>query len=209
MKKMFDICSLLVTLSLSCSVMATGEAKYTVLLSEDKIEIRQYDSHVVAETVIQGKLEEAGNAAFKPLFDYISGNNTTQIDIAMTAPVSQQAVSEKIAMTAPVSQQQAENGWAISFMMPATYTLDTLPTPNNPKVELKAVPEQLVASIRYSGFWIEKNYLQHKKDLENWIEKSDYKADGQAVWARYNAPFTPWFLRRNEVLIPVIEINAK
>jgi effector-binding domain-containing protein len=189
--------------------MATEEAQDTVIAKGDKVEIRQYASHVVAETVIKGQLEEAGNAAFKPLFDYISGNNTTQTDIAMTAPVSQQAASEKIAMTAPVSQQQAENGWAISFMMPASYTLDTLPKPNNPKVELKAVPEKLIASIRYSGFWSEKNYLQHKKALEDWIKKSDYQADGQAVWARYNAPFTPWFLRRNEVLIPVVEMNTQ
>lgn len=208
MKKGLGVFSLLAMLFSSPATMAVEEAKYTVLLQEVKIELRQYDSHVLAETIIQGELEDAGNAAFEPLFNYISGNNTTQTDIAMTAPVSQQATSEKIAMTAPVSQQKADNGWAISFMMPASLTLDALPKPNNAKVKLRAVPERLIASIRYSGFWSEENYLEHKLALESWIQQSNYQVNGEAVWARYNAPFMPWFLRRNEVLIPVIETNT-
>ncbi len=203
MKKYWCAFFIFGTLLLSQHAMAIEEAKYSVLLGESDIEVRQYDSHIVAETIIQGELEDAGNAAFRPLFDYISGDNISQTDISMTAPVSQQAANQEIAMTAPVAQQQVDSGWAVSFMMPASYTLDTLPTPNNPKVKLRQIPSQLIAAIRYSGFWSESNYVKHKKELENWLKQSDYQSSGKAIWARYNAPFTPWFLRRNEVLIPI------
>ncbi len=205
MLKTRDLIFVLGVLLSSTHAMAIEEAKYSVLLQESNIEIRQYDTHIVAETVIQGELEDAGNAAFSPLFDYISGNNVSQTDISMTAPVSQQAANQKIAMTAPVGQQQVDSGWAVSFMMPASYTLETLPTPNDPRIKLRQVPSQLIAAIRYSGFWSESNYIKHKTELENWLGQSDYKIAGEAIWARYNAPFTLWFLRRNEVLIPVVK----
>jgi len=185
------------------TAMAIEEAQYVVLSKDDDIEIRRYIPHIVAETIVQGDIEDAGNQAFRRLFDYISGENTSQVDIAMTAPVSQQPVGEDIAMTAPVSQQKAETGWAVSFMMPASYTFATLPTPNDERIVLRQVDSQTIAAIRYSGFWSESNYVKHKKELENWLKQSDYQSSGKAIWARYNAPFTPWFLRRNEVLIPI------
>lgn len=196
-------------LALTCLLMITTnahaveEAKYQLLLQQDDIEIRLYEPAVVAEVIVDGDIESAGNEAFRPLFNYISGDNSRQADIAMTAPVSQQATGEQIAMTAPVSQQQAGDRWIVNFMMPAIYTLETLPTPNNNQVSLRQLPEQLMAVIRYSGFWSESNYLDHKLELEAWLSNSDYQIDGEPVWARYNAPFMPWFLRRNEVLIPI------
>jgi hypothetical protein len=187
--------------------MAIEEAKYDVISKDDKIEIRHYMPHVVAETIVKGELEEAGNEAFQLLFGYINGDNVSQSDIAMTAPVGQQTTGEDIAMTAPVGQQKAESGWAVSFMMPASYTLETLPSPSDDRVVLRQVANQTVAAIRYSGFWSESNYLKHKVKLENLIQQSHYQVNGDALWARYNAPFMPWFLRRNEVLIPVIDTN--
>ena len=188
-------------------VMAIEEAKYDVLSKDNKIEVRHYPPHVVAETIVYGDLEEVGNKAFQRLFGYISGDNTSQSDITMTAPVGQQTTGEDIAMTAPVGQKKAEIGWVINFMMPASYTLKTLPSPDDERVVLRQVTSQTVAAIRYSGFWSESNYLEHKVKLENWIQQSHYQVNGDALWARYNAPFTPWFLRRNEVLIPVADIN--
>jgi len=193
---------LIIALS-ATTAMAIEEAKYDVISKDNDIEVRGYIAHIVAETLVNGDIEEAGNQAFKPLFDYISGNNASQSDIAMTAPVGQQPSGEAIAMTAPVGQQKAESGWAVSFMMPDSYTIDTIPTPNDKRVVLRQVASQTVAAIRYSGFWSESNYLEHKIALENWIKQSHYEANGEAIWARYNAPFTPWFLRRNEVLIPI------
>lgn len=188
-------------------VMAIEEAQYKVLLKEDNVEVRQYKPYIVAETLVNETFEEAGSKAFNLLFDYISGKNQSQQEIAMTAPVSQ--TGQKIDMTAPVSQQKTDNGWWVSFMMPASFTLDSLPKPNNPNVSLKKYPAQLMASIEYSGFWSESNYLDNKSKLENWITQQGYKPMGSATWARYNAPFTPWFLRRNEVLIPVAELDKK
>ena len=197
---------LLIALSTG-SVMAIEEAKYDVISKDDKIEVRHYTPHVVAETIVNGELEEVGSEAFQLLFSYITGDNVSQSDIAMTAPVGQQSTGEDIAMTAPVGQKATETGWAVSFMMPASYTLETLPSPNDERVVLRQVASQTIAAIRYSGFWSESNYLEHKVKLENWIQQSHYQVNGDALWARYNAPFMPWFLRRNEVLIPVIDTN--
>ena len=110
-------------------------------------------------------------------------------------------------MTAPVSLQPAEGQWAVSFMMPASYTLETLPVPNDPEIILRRVPARRVATVRYSGFWSEKKYLRYKKILEAWIQKEGLTVAGDPIWARYNSPFTLWFLRRNEILIPVERNN--
>ena len=185
------------------NTMATEEAKYTVVKKDDSFEIRDYAPHVLAEIIVEGELENAGSKAFNSLFRYISGDNHTRNKVAMTAPVSQQPASQKINMTAPVGQQRVDNKWAVSFMMPDSYTLETLPVPDNSNVTLRQVPAHRIAAVRYSGFWSEKSYLENKSQLETWINKNKLLIVGDAVWARYDAPFTPWFLRRNEILIPV------
>jgi len=112
-------------------------------------------------------------------------------------------MKEEIKMTAPVGQQRVQESWAISFMMPASYTLETLPEPDDPKVMLRQVPARRIAAVRYSGFWSEKNFHRYKLELESWIHERGLTIVGDPIWARYNPPFTPWFLRRNEILIPV------
>ncbi|MEN6332553.1 MAG: heme-binding protein [Smithella sp.] len=183
--------------------MAIEEAAYNVLKKDNNFEIRDYAPHILAETVVEGDLEEAGNKAFKRLFRYISGENRSRHKVAMTAPVSQERKGEKITMTAPVGQQRVQENWAVSFMMPAAYTLDTLPEPKDPEVTLRQVPARRMAAVLYSGFWSEKNYLRYKLELESWIKENGLTIVGDPVWARYNPPFTPWFLRRNEILIPI------
>ena len=186
------------------AAMATEEAPYTVIKTDGIFELREYAPQVLAEIMVDGDLEGAGNKAFRPLFRYISGDNKAQSKIAMTAPVSQQQQGEKIAMTAPVSQQRVQGKWAVSFMMPAAYTMETLPAPDDPNITLRQVPARRVAAVRYSGFWSEEKYLLHKEKLEKWIKDNRYTVTGEPVWARYNPPFTLWFMRRNEILIPVI-----
>ena len=183
--------------------MAIEEATYKVVKKDNKFEIRDYAPHILAETVVEGDFEEAGNKAFNVLFGYISGDNRSREKLAMTAPVSQEPKGEKIKMTAPVGQQRVQESWAVSFMMPASYTLETLPEPEDPKVTLRQVPARRIAAVRYSGFWNEKGYLRYKLELESWILEKGITIVGDPIWARYNAPFTPWFLRRNEILIPV------
>jgi len=185
------------------NAMATEEASYRVLKTSGKFEIREYAPHILAETVVEGNLEEAGNKAFRRLFNYISGANRSRAKVAMTAPVSQEKAGEKIPMTAPVNQQRARDKWAVSFTMPASYTLETLPAPDDPTITLRPVPARRMAAVRYSGLWSEKNYLQNKSELEAWIHEQGLSAAGGLVWARYNPPFTPWFLRRNEILLPL------
>ncbi len=179
------------------------EAKYEVVSKDENFEIRDYAPHVVAETVVEGTLENAGNTAFYRLFEYISGKNQTRDKIVMTAPVSQEPVTEKINMTVPVGQQRFERGWLVSFTMPASYNLEALPEPADTTVKLRRVLACRMAVVRYSGGWSEKRYLRYKKKLESWINKKEFRSLGEPIWARYNPPFTPWFLRRNEILIPV------
>jgi len=183
--------------------MAIEEAAYTVVIKDEKFEIRDYAPHILAETFVEGDFEEAGNKAFNVLFGYISGDNRSREKVAMTAPVTQEPKGEKIKMTAPVGQQRVQERWAVSFMMPASYTLETLPEPEDPKVTLRQVPARRMAAVRYSGFWNEKGYLRYKLELESWINENGLTIVGDPIWARYNAPFTPWFMRRNEILIPV------
>lgn len=184
------------------TLQAVEEPDYEVLRQDGDFELRAYGASLLAETVVNGDFEEAGNRAFRALFEYIDGNNRAREEIAMTAPVSQ-ARSEKIAMTAPVSQRAEGGEWVVSFMMPTGYTMETLPEPLDQRVALRELPPYRAAVIRYSGFWSEKNYREHLEALRRWMKETGLEAGGEPVWARYNAPFTPWFLRRNEILIPV------
>ena len=185
------------------NTMAIEEAEYKTVLSDQDFEVRRYESHILAETIVGGDFEDAGSEAFGQLFKYISGNNTSQQKVKMTAPVAQSLANEKIDMTAPVGQQYRKNKWVVSFMMPAAYLLKELPVPKNINVSLRQVPEKSVASIRYSGLWSEKNYQYNLKKLESWIDTQSFKVTGEPIWARYNPPYTLWFMRRNEILIPI------
>jgi effector-binding domain-containing protein len=200
--KLIIALSLLACFAGGCAT-TVEEAKYKLISKTRNFEIRDYPPHIVAETEVDGTLEDSGGKAFKRLFDYISGENRSREKIAMTTPVTQKPSSEKIAMTAPVGQQRTVGGWMVSFTMPMSYTLDALPVPENPDVRLRQIPARRMASVRYSGTWSEKRYLRYLQKLESWIAKNRFRILGEPVWARYNPPFTPWFLRRNEILIPV------
>jgi hypothetical protein len=186
----------------SPSAMAVEEPDFKVLEKDGSFELRQYAPYVVAETRVEAGFEDAGSIAFQRLFRYISGNNVAQAKIAMTAPVAQ-SPGEKIDMTAPVSQSADGNAYLVAFTLPSTYTLATAPQPRDGSIRIRAVPAQLVACWRYSGRWTTGNYLEHESLLRERIEARGFVARGVPVLARYNPPFTPWFLRRNEVLIPV------
>jgi hypothetical protein len=183
--------------------MAIERAKYTVVEREGNFELRQYEPHLVAETIVEGDFDEVGNEGFRRLFDYISGKNRKQQSISMTAPVSQEADSEKISMTAPVNQVRMGGKYRITFLMPAKYTMETLPEPLDTRVELKEVPGQFIAALRYSGTWSRDRYEKKRVRLQALMRQKGLEPAGEAIFARYNSPFMPWFLRRNEVLIPV------
>ena len=205
---LFSVPFILVLLSLpvvftSCATVGIEKVQYDVVKKSDGIEIREYKPYLIAETLVDSDFKEAGNIAFRRLFNYISGDNQTQESIAMTAPVNQQPVSEKIAMTAPVTQQAADGQYAVSFVMPAKYTLDTIPQPTDDSVAIREVSGYKAAVIRYSGTWSQKRYEAKKAVLEAYIKEHNLKPAGEPVWARYDPPFQLWFLRRNEVIIPI------
>ncbi len=190
-------------ISTGSPVMALEQPSYSVLAIEGNLELRSYSSFIMAETFVEGDFEKVGSEGFRRLADYIGGKNRTKESISMTAPVSQTPASEKIAMTAPVSQARDNGRWRIAFMMPSTYTLETLPTPDDDRIVLRKEQAQTIAAIRYSGTWGKARYQDHEKKLRDWISDKGWEIVGVPVWARYNPPFMPWFLRRNEILIPV------
>jgi hypothetical protein len=190
----------------SATAMAAEEPDFKLLEKDGSFELRQYPAYVVAETRVEADFEDAGGVAFQRLFRYISGNNVAQQKIAMTAPVTQSngaSSGEKIAMTAPVSQVADGRAFLVAFTLPSTYTLATAPKPRDPAVRIRGVPPQLIACWRYSGRWTLDHYRESEMLLLERIKARGLAARGDAVLARYNPPFTPWFLRRNEVLIPV------
>lgn len=187
----------------TCVSVGIEKAKYTIIERTGKFEIRQYQSQIIAETIVDADFDNAGNIAFGRLFNYISGNNLKKESIAMTAPVNQKSGFEKIPMTAPVNQQKSENKWAVSFLMPSKYTMETIPEPLDPNVTLREILPRKMAAVRYSGTWSRKRYEANKSRLEQFIADNELQIIGKAIFARYDPPFQLWFLRRNEVLIPV------
>ena len=183
--------------------LAIEEPEYEVLEEYDDIELRSYDEVVLAEVRVDADFDAAGNQAFRRLFGYISGKNRSQVKIDMTAPVVQEAVSEKIAMTAPVIQQQDDRGWRVAFVVPDLYTWNNAPTPTDPEVSLRLVPERTMAVLRFSGGWSGERFKAKEVELQSFLADRGWTPDGPAVCARYDPPFKPWFLRRNEVMIPV------
>jgi hypothetical protein len=188
-------------LTAATPLLAVDEPEYRVVERDEPIEIREYAPMVVAETRVDGSMERAGSRAFRTLFNYIDGENRARQEIAMTAPVTQQRAPEKIAMTAPVTQQRAGSGWVVRFVLPASYTLDTAPEPDDPAVAIREIPGHRAVVIRYSGTWSERRYLEHLAELREWMDAQDLVAADEPVWARYDAPFMPWFLRRNEIMV--------
>lgn len=185
--------------------MSYEEPDYTVIYKDGDVEYREYAPYLVAETVIEDEdgYKDAGNEGFRRLFRYISGNNRSQSEISMTVPVQQTPASEKIAMTVPVQQTDATGGWSLAFTLPSKYTLETAPVPKDSRIQIREVPGRTMAVLRYSGRWTERNFTRKRSTLRDALERHDIESIGQMQSAVYNGPFTPPFLRRNEVMVEV------
>jgi SOUL heme-binding protein len=178
---------------------AIEEPDYEVLRKFDNVEVRQYAPYVVAEVVLATPAESAGSQAFPILAGYIFGKNKGEKKFAMTAPVTQTAAPMRMDMTAPVTQAAVAGGTRVQFVLPKGVTLATAPEPIDPRVQLRVVPAGNWAVIRYSGTWSQANYLEHLDGLKAALQAAGVATQGEPVLARYNAPFTPWFMRRNEI----------
>lgn len=182
---------------------ATEEPDYKVVQKLGDIEVRQYDAYTVAEVIVPGPAADAGNRAFPILAGYIFGKNKGERKLAMTAPVTQAAEPVKLEMTAPVTQTAEAGGFRVQFVLPKGVTMASAPEPLDPRVKLRDIAPSRVAVVRYSGFWSEANYDKHLAKLQAALREADLSATGEPVYSRYDAPFVPWFLRRNEIWLPL------
>jgi len=183
--------------------LATEEPPFAVKLSEGAFEVRDYPALVAAEVSVGGQRRDAASKGFRLLAGYIFGGNTRKQRIAMTAPVTQApSGGEKIAMTAPVLLSGG-GPWTIRFIMPRGSTVETLPTPNSPAVKLRDLPPSRVAVIKFSGLAKQADVDAKTLELSRFIKAQNLVATGPATLAQYDPPWTLWFMRRNEVMIPV------
>ncbi|MEI7674809.1 MAG: heme-binding protein [bacterium] len=183
--------------------MAIEIPKYTVIKKYGQIELRKYEPYISASVELDAKnYSSAGSDSFGMLADYIFGNNTSQSKIAMTAPVNSKRniSSEKIAMTVPVASTKiANSSYVTSFTMPSKYSLKTLPKPNNDSVIIKEIPSHEVLAIIFSGYTSEAKIKRINDKLEKWAKANKINLAGEPTISRYNPPWTPGFLRRNEI----------
>lgn len=179
------------------------EHGYVVQEADGPFEIRRYTPAVVARTVVAPGPRRPENAAFRRLAGYIFGGNEASASIAMTVPVVQRAEGVPIAMTVPVTGRATESGYRMHFVMPAEWTLETLPVPLDPEVELAEIPAQTFAVLRFSGVAYAEDLEKRLPTLLAWMEKRGLDAAGEPRMAFYDPPWTLPFCRRNEVLVPL------
>jgi hypothetical protein len=190
-------------LALAGPAMALEEPRYEVVRSTSDFELREYPAYAVVETATDGDPDAARNAAFDRLFKYISGNNRAQQKIEMTLPVVVKPAG-KIEMTAPVVTRLGEgSGTLMQFVLPSRFDASKAPQPTDPAVRVRDVAAQSIAARRYSGRPSESNYRENEAKLLASLQGAGLVPTDVPRLAVYNPPFTPWFMRRNEVLVPV------
>ena len=185
--------------------MAIEEPKFQVVEEFSGIEIRRMSAYWTVEIELEGDEKEVGNQAFRPLLKYISGENKGSEKISMTAPVNQQPAGEKIQMTAPVNQEKTGSSkYRVGFVLPAEFNSRKPPEPLDSRLKLRLVPERTLAALRYRGSWSTERFAEKKNNLLTAVAQSGkWQLAGEPLWSRYDPPFMPWFLRRNEVQVEV------
>ena len=180
---------------------STEQPRYRLITKDGDFEVRTYPKMLVAEVITSGEREEALNSGFRKLAGYIFAKSRGGEKIAMTAPVLQDR--EPLSMTAPVLQSGAgEKLWRTRFIMPAGRTPSDLPSPPA-DIHIEEIGPRNIAAVRFSGRASDLAIAEHAARLTEWMSRQSLKAGGDAVYAFYNSPFIPPFLRRNEILIPV------
>lgn len=195
---------------------AYEEPRYAVELTDGPVEIRRYEARIAVETTATGSASKASNQAFMRLFDYIGGANQGSTEVAMTIPVTtvretNDGQGEKIAMTVPVTMAAASESTSDSeivrmqFFLPSNFTMETAPKPSDSRVKLRQEPAVRMAALRYSGDYSKPRYEKNLGKLRKWLNARGLSESAAPMNAVYNGPFTPGFLRRNEVLIPIAD----
>ncbi len=184
---------------------------YSILASDGPAEIRTYAPQIVAEVTVEaGSLSEAASKGFRPLAGYIFGGNSPQQKIAMTSPVTAARQGQTIAMTSPVTASpDARGAYLVRFIMPAEWTMETLPAPTNPDIRLAELPGRTVAALRYTGRDTTRARSEAEAGLRTFIARQGYGATGEAEWAGYDSPMVPFWMRRYEIMLPVAAANKE
>jgi hypothetical protein len=183
----------------------TEQAQYTVVRQARGYEIRAYPAHVVAQATVRGSYDEALREGFRIIAAYIFGGNAARRTVPMTVPaVIRKNKKETIAMTAPVRTTIDGESHTVSFGMPRSYTLTSLPAPVDRRVELVTVPEKKMAAIRFSWFRSARRIQSKKLQLVGRVRRDNLHVTGAARYAGYDAPWTPPWMTRNEVMVEVL-----
>ena len=188
------------------------QADYTVIKKKNGYEVREYPAHIVAQTTVQGTGKEGLVAGFKIVAGYIFGGNVKKESIAMTSPVvaephsakvSRGAGGKNIAMTSPVLATVEGSSQTVSFGMPRAYALDALPIPNDPRVKIVTIPAKKYAVMRFSGYRSDSRIKRMQEKLLSALTRDSLAPQGAAAYAGYNAPWTPPWMTRHEVLVEI------
>jgi hypothetical protein len=175
-------------------VNAIEQPEYELVEEVGELQIRKYQPHIVARTLVNASFSDSGNQGFRRLASYIFGGNGASQEIAMTAPVGLQ----------PNDEAPADSQFWVTFTMPGEYSMDELPRPDDSRVDIVEVPERYLAVLRYRGNWSEKRYRAHEAQLLSLIDASpSWVRLGDPSWSRYDPPIVPSFMRTNEVVIEV------
>lgn len=184
-------------------VWGIEEAKYTVVEEKPGYEIRRYEPMLVAETAMAAPAREGESNAFRILARYIFGGNRAAQKIDMTTPVIMEGRSQKIAMTAPVIVGENDTGERMAFVLPSEFTMDTLPVPEDSRVEIREVPVRFIAAVRFSWYAPENRRKEKSEDLLRMLSRDGIVIVGVPFYAGYNPPFSVPFLKRHEMLVEV------
>jgi hypothetical protein len=197
-----------VVLALESAVQIVGvrvgveEPQYRTLMKDGPLELREYPARIVAETTVTGDAEAARNAGFRKVAAYIFGANGGSREVAMTSPVVQRG-GQEIAMTSPVVQAPSAEAWKIQFVMPARYSLETLPKPSDADVHLRQEPAARYAVVRFTGSRSGPAVEARTQTLLQQARARGWRTKAAPVAWFYDPPWTLPPLRRNEVAVEV------
>ena len=153
--------------------------------------------------VVRGSFDESGREAFRLLAGYIFGGNEADTRMQMTAPVESTPQSDEAAVRFADATRGEDGWWVYAFVMEKRYTADTLPEPDDGRIRIVERPERIVAVRTFSGTWSDSNVVENERALISALDAAGIETEGSPVFARYDAPFTLWFMRRNEVMLQI------
>ena len=195
---MIRIVTIIAILTASPAWAEYERPSYNLVFKEDGLEIRDYASAIVVETQVLASRRDAAGEAFRSLFNYIRGNNTSGLEIPMTAPVAQTPAGK--------GPDGVSAKWAIRFFLPSNYSVENIPQPLQQGINIVTLEAQRFASVSFKGTQNDKKVAKYTSQLREFISRKGYEVSGEPVYAFYDPPFVPWFLRDNEILLPIQKV---